>query len=283
MSATTATTILTNRTLRWSSPLIFNDPFDVPRELSFGITPAQIVDALAKRFAQLLRDPPMETSVLEPKVRLIVDTIKKGVPSEVLAGFLGRLQDVAAQHCPTSESMGALQAVWRHWLPKLRVLCLTESPAHAAMWYHYADQYRGAVLEFACNDNTDSPWLGARRVEYMEAKPAAYTPEGWAELLTLQPELAVKKLLDTSTYTKASDWSYENEWRIVTFKRPGDVGHHTDYTYHAEDLAGVYLGPLIAETDRNAIIANAASFPWVKIVSVSLSMSREFVFNEAGG
>ena len=34
MSASTAEVVLGNRTLRWSAPTEFNDPFDVPRELS---------------------------------------------------------------------------------------------------------------------------------------------------------------------------------------------------------------------------------------------------------
>ncbi len=36
MSPGTAKTVLENSTLRWSSPILFNDPFDVPREMSSG-------------------------------------------------------------------------------------------------------------------------------------------------------------------------------------------------------------------------------------------------------
>ena len=79
-SASTARLVLENKTLRWSSPSLFNDPFDVPRELSFGITPVEINDALARRFISLIENPPEDTSELGPKLRLIVDIVKRGIP-----------------------------------------------------------------------------------------------------------------------------------------------------------------------------------------------------------
>jgi Protein of unknown function (DUF2971) len=90
------------------------------------------------------------------------------------------------------------------------------------MWYHYADQYRGVVLEFRCDDALDSAWLAARPVTYPAAKPAVYTADGWAQLLMTQGGLAIQTLLDVATYTKAPDWSYEREWRITSFKRQTD-------------------------------------------------------------
>lgn len=35
-TASTAKAILQSSTLRWSSPLLFNDPFDVPRDMDPG-------------------------------------------------------------------------------------------------------------------------------------------------------------------------------------------------------------------------------------------------------
>lgn len=55
---------------------MFNDPFDVPRELSYGITPVQIIEALGKRCALLIENPPENTSDLNPDIKAIVDTVK---------------------------------------------------------------------------------------------------------------------------------------------------------------------------------------------------------------
>src|SRR5579863_4707262 len=82
MPAQTARLVVENTTLRWGSPSPFNDPFDVPRELLFGITSAEIVEALGRRFASLIGHPPVDTSDLGPELRLIVDTVKHGIFQE---------------------------------------------------------------------------------------------------------------------------------------------------------------------------------------------------------
>ncbi|HHT9144876.1 MAG TPA: hypothetical protein ACFYD4_04230 [Candidatus Wunengus sp. YC61] len=172
MPASTARLVLDNRTLRWSSPSLFNDPFDVPRELSFGITPAEIVEALARRFASLIEHPPEDTSDLEPKLRLIVDTVKRGIPPELRSEMIAGLKETSGTHQTGGQSMEALRDLWRSLIPHFRILCLTESPAHSAMWFHYADQYKGAVLEFNCNDELDSAWLDAQPVTYPSRQTA---------------------------------------------------------------------------------------------------------------
>jgi hypothetical protein len=174
--------------------------------------------------------------------------------------------------------MDALRAMWRDWIPQFRILCLTESPAHAAMWYHDADQYRGVVLEFRCDDALDSAWLAARPVTYPAAKPAVYTADGWAQLLMTQGGLAIETLLDVATYTKAPDWSYEREWRITSFMRQTDTGPFTDYKFDPRELTGVYLGPNIPEPHQEAITALATRFPRARLWNVSIGMDCEFAF-----
>ena len=282
MSAATARAVLTNRTLRWSSPVLFNDPFDVPRELSYGLTPADIIEALSARMADLIENPPEDTSQLPPGVQLIVDTVKRGISPQLRAELLDGLTETAASHRPAGESMESLRAMWRATIPDFRILCLTESPDHVAMWYHYADQYKGVVLEFACNDALDSAWLMAQQVEYSSVKPDIYTAAGWANLLTLRQDLAVRKMLSSSTFTKSSDWSYEREWRITSVKRPTDTGPFTDYKFHPEELVGIYLGPMIEPEDGDTVVSLSAAFPGAHSWKSSIGLSREFQFDPVG-
>ena len=257
---------------------MFNDPFDVPRELSFGVTPEEIVQALARRVACLIQTPPEDMSTLEPKLRLIVDTVRNGITPELKQELLAGLSEVAGSLRPTSAAMDELREMWRNWLPDHRILCLTESPAHAAMWYHYADQYRGAVLEFRCVDELDSAWLLARPVTYPASKPAVYSADGWAEILTMPHQQAVQTILHTATYTKSPDWSYESEWRVASFKRKTDAGPFIDYQFAPTELAAVYLGPNMNAEDRAALGAAAAAFPATKLQVTAIGMSREFQF-----
>lgn len=280
VSASTAEIVLRNRTLRWSSPVLFNDPFDVPRELSFGVTPEQIVSALADNFSSLIENPPEDVSVFEPKVRLVLEAVKRGISPDLKKELLAGIREVAADQRPTSHSLDALRQLWRSLLPDYRILCLTKSPAHMAMWYHYADRYCGAVLEFQCIDEIDSAWFAAKPVSYPAEKPFVYTANGWAQLLNMPHDVAVQTLIHTATYTKSPDWSYESEWRVVSSKRPTDTGNYTDYKFDPRELSAVYLGPLISSSDRQALLDATKVYPRVKIWNVTIGLSRELEVRE---
>lgn len=281
MSAETARIVLTNRSLRWSSPVLFNDPFDVPRELSFGISAEEFVQASGRRMIQLIENPPEDTTQFLPKLRMIVEAVKRGISNELKAELLSGIKETVASNHASGKPMDELRELWRKWIPDHRILCLTESNAHAAMWYHYADRYRGVVLELRCVDELDSAWLAASPVTYPATKPAVYTADGWAELLCLQHEVAMKAVLRIATYTKAPDWSYESEWRIASFKRPTDTGDFSDFKFDRQELAAVYFGPMISPDARLALRIAAGAFPAARLWDVAIGMSREFTFRDA--
>jgi hypothetical protein len=283
MPASTASLVLRNSTFRWSAPELFNDPFDVPRELSFGIEPKQMSKASAQRIAALIMSPPADTSDLSPLLRLIIDTVKRGISEKAMQALLSGLEDEIGGDTSSGESLEAMRTMWRNTLPNFRILCLTENPAHASMWHHYADQYRGVVIELRCVDELDSPWVAAKPVTYPQEKPLVYTAEGWAELLSLRQDLAIRRMLDLATYTKSPEWEYEAEWRLVSTKRPHEMGNHSDYKFHPDEIGGIYLGPRISQEDRESVAALAANYPNAKLWNVSIGKSRELQFSAAGG
>jgi hypothetical protein len=278
MSAEVAHLVLTNATLRWSSPTLFNDPFDVPRELSFGITADALGLALGAKMAQLIEDPPDETTQLVPELRLIVEMVKKGIPAQLKAEMLAGLRDSDCCQPQKGDSLEEMRRMWRRLIPDYRILCLTESATHTAMWYHYADKYRGVVLEFLCSDELDSAWLAAQPVAYPDPKPQIYSADGWAEIMCQRQDLAVKTILNLATYTKSPDWRYESEWRIASHKRPSDTGDFTDYKFDRRELGGVYFGPMSPLEVRSSLAELAEAYPSARLWDVSIGMSREFVF-----
>lgn len=278
MPASTAQIVLTTCSLRWSSPILFNDPFDVPRELSAGVTTDELVKASGRRMHELIEHPPENTTELQPKLRLIVEAMRKGVPPQVRKKLLAEIDEVTLKNRPTSAAMEELRELWRSWLPDHRILCLTESPDHVAMWYHYADKYRGVVLELKCVDELNSAWLIARPVEYLAEIPPTYTADGWAEIMTLKLEVAIEKMLYTTTHIKSPDWSYESEWRVSSFKRPADTGHFSDYRFYREELGAIYFGPLVSPDDRRSLCVAARAFPVIRLWDVEIGMRRELTF-----
>jgi hypothetical protein len=250
--------------------------------MSFGITPEDIMHALSLRMTELIESLPNDTSDLKPELRLIVETVKKGIPENLKKDLIEGINDVANEHRPRSDSLDELRTMWRAFIPDFRILCLAESPAHAAMWSHYADQYSGAVLEFRCVDGLDSAWLTAKPVRYPKSKPEVYTADGWAKILTMPNEKAIRTIIDISTFTKSQDWSYEKEWRITSFKRPNDIGHFTDYKFHPDELAAAYLGPMASTSDREILIKLAKNYPNVVVCDVVIGLDREFQFEKQG-
>ena len=280
MSASTAKLVLRGKCIRWSSPVLFNDPFDVPRELAQGISPSEIQKAVGEHFAYLLQNPPENLDDLNPKVAFIVNAARRANP-ELMAQLVQAARDVAAEQAQKRDgsTLEEIQKMWRSWLPDFRILCLSASPEKTSMWYHYSDRYRGVVLELLCSDERDSPWLAAEPVRYPEQAPELLTPSGWGRLMTLQTEVSIKKLLHEYTFNKTPDWSYEEEWRITTFKRPQDTGNFTDWTLSPLDFSKVFLGPHISDSDRLEILnLLRGDLAHVVPVQARIELDRRFTF-----
>jgi Protein of unknown function (DUF2971) len=91
----------------------------------------------------------------------------------------------------------------------LGVLCLSGSDQNALMWSHYADSHRGALIEFDENHSTfkrrrsNADELGHfRHVCYSDTRPHINAMSG--EQVFVQLAL-----------TKALDWAYEQEQRLL--------------------------------------------------------------------
>ncbi|MDY1046982.1 DUF2971 domain-containing protein [Pseudomonas coleopterorum] len=86
------------------------------------------------------------------------------------------------------------------------VLCLTESPSEILMWSHYAQYHKGFCIEYRVDEGSLLESM-ARPVRYTEIYPS----------LSLKnlPVDADENFIDICVHTKASQWSYEREWRVM--------------------------------------------------------------------
>lgn len=94
------------------------------------------------------------------------------------------------------------KAVLTNNAAKFRVFYLAPAATSLLMWAHYADKHKGLCLEF---DATKEKLWQARRVVYLDKLPHLT-----ADLMT-NPEM----LLERSLLTKSTEWSYEEEYRIL--------------------------------------------------------------------
>ncbi len=123
------------------------------------------------------------------------------------------------------------------------------------MWNHYADSYRGVLLQFEAVDALDSVWLLARPVVYQAAPPAIADARRWARCMLRKDKRTYLDMFTEYQYTKTPDWAYEREWRIATFALPEESGECSYWAFNPRELVGVYLGPRCSEQDQTDILA----------------------------
>jgi hypothetical protein len=239
VTAATAKIILANRTLRWSSPIHFNDIFDVHREVAPNIPAESISQVVTNSLFCMIEQSGLLTSLSEQQRQ----QFRHDFDDEV-------------RHCPTElqsldVTLAILRQQWREAIPAMRILCLCERNDIPTMWAHYTDQHRGVVLRFECSEFHDSPWLLARPVKYSPSLPAFATAEGFAARMLDGP----RALFEDYCYLKTPDWAYECEWRVVCSACRDDHGTASDWGFAPSSLSEVILGPRISHEDAHDITA----------------------------
>lgn len=236
MSAATAKLVLTGSALRWSSPLIFNDVFDVPTELaSFSVT--EINSASIPFIVSLFERLGLAQFSPEQLEAIIALCSCEALLSEELAHL-------------AEASLEAFRVHWRETVPTMRILCLCKHPDIAAMWGLYADSNRGVVLRFDSAGAHDS-WLLAKPIIYTDTLPRFLRPDGIIEAIMAGPQA----LFEDLCYTKTTDWSHEREWRILCYARPGETGSSSDWPFEPKTLTEIILGPRASQQDAFDIAA----------------------------
>jgi hypothetical protein len=256
VKADIAKTILVTRKLRWSSPLLFNDPFDITQELRLNFDQAELNAALADELALLIERGDVPSVPNHPALTVLLRALIGQNNPDVLQKIAVELRHEPID--PTAgqiESFSALKEVWSDIVTEMRIFCLSELNDVTSMWLHYTDQYRGAVLEFECVDEIDSPLLVARPVIYQDSLPEIAEKQAWARSMLGLTNKTCTDLFTEYQYIKTTAWSYEREWRVVSFARPGESGMFTDYSFHPRGLSGIYLGERCAERDLNDILS----------------------------
>lgn len=228
VTAKVAKIVLATRKLRWSSPLLFNDPFDVTQELRLNFDEAELSAVLTDKVASLIEEGDFSNSVKHPAFALLLRVVRYASPDirRVMARELR--QNIGTPTSGQIQAFAALRDKWREMVPTFRVLCLSELNDVTPMWLHYADEYKGVVLEFSAIDELDSAFLAARPVIYQDTPPAITDSHTWARCMLGQSESTYRDLFTEYQYVKTTPWSYEKEWRIVSGARPGESGLFAD-------------------------------------------------------
>lgn len=252
MTAATALAVLRNRTLRWSTPRTFNDPFDVQFDLRIEIDPAEVRQlSLEKAWQDRFGPNPAPAG---NALGLIMRSLRGIGPDLTLAEFEREFGDALDQSIATSlATLPRFGAEARRHLRNSKILCLTIAPENFLMWTHYAGQHTGVVLEFRNVPGLDSPWSEARAVNYVDELPVLIDNEELSNVLSGRSELNAGSVIARLVYSKSRAFDYEREWRIYSGDGRDPELAFEDLGFHPDELASVIFGARTAPQDEAQI------------------------------
>lgn len=258
-SAEVACIILNNQTVRWNSPLRFNDPFDC----YFSAAPKFDVKAMGKKFRSrwydllLSKATPMFNSDNSYAARHIAmrqklhrDGLKTRAQLDKMFG------GIHAQYITQFENLcSEIEREWKSWLRTYRILCVCEEKENLLLWSHYAKDHTGVVFQLECIKKLDVPLLASRPVIYSDVAPALFSETEWLNCcLGLGPMVEFSNTWEKLVTTKGTVWSYEKEWRAVSVRRDGEPETYSDTKFHPREISKIFLGCRIEEKDKTRLL-----------------------------
>ncbi len=243
-SADTAKKVIGTRSFRWSSPQIFNDPFDHQIGLVFPYTGDELARALENMAeSAIFGEPafnPLHVTAYGESLRLL-RLIREGLPRQkVMADLRLASREIAKAfpaHCKQ------LNEALISFLTHSRVLCLTETPDNVVMWSHYASEHRGVVFKLRRLEELDHRFLVAQKVVYTDQPLAFLNLKEHSENLVGLANHDLTSRIWQIAYRKHSDWAYEREWRVHIPLLDQPAGDGLSYFDEPKELfEAIYLG-----------------------------------------
>ncbi|MFZ3136222.1 MAG: DUF2971 domain-containing protein, partial [Thermodesulfovibrionales bacterium] len=182
-----------------------------------------------------------DTGLKNPKLDYMRKHLRKD--SYPVEQFVETIKPVAKDLIPIGNNIIEIEKErWEKDIETYRILCFSEFNDSDLMWKRYAEKHSGIVFQWKPIAAIDSPLYVARPVIYSDDIPEVATFEYITEVaIGLKPMISTDEFLTLVT-TKATSWSDENEWRIVSTKRNYDSGEYEDVPFSPQEIYAVYLG-----------------------------------------
>lgn len=256
-SSKTALINLETNKLRWSSPKLFNDPSEFKRIPSFSPS----LDEAIKMFPEIiLKVAKGNYKVDENKLALSTSHFLQ-LAKHCVTKDIDLMSLLKGENIPTSFSDIAYAEVMKQYVDnelinQARIICLTNIPTNPAMWANYADSNSGCLLGFRHLPKLDTPFQTAKRVVYSPEK--SIVGSGLDFLLYGGTPEIFKATFNDICFTKRKEWSYEEEWRVMTLSYDEDHALCGDYKFYEDELESVTFG-LKATEDTKLLVKDAVT------------------------
>ena len=237
---------LVNQCFRYSSPLKFNDPFDIQNELGTDFDMSEFPSATMAVIEHYVKN---DLPIPNPNVGFgkAILTMREGARSqgykkekieEMTYPLLGHLMD---------EIINGIEGLNKQWnisMRESRVFCVTEDNDNLLMWAHYSYDHTGLVFQLATLAEEDDILSAARKVEYRDNPVSFFSLQELIEwvLFGVEPDFT-KVQYSLHAHQKSKHWAYENEWRVVDMQQyDHKYDLHIDHKFKPKQLENIYFG-----------------------------------------
>lgn len=268
LSPATAKIVLENRTLRWSSPPLLNDPFDMQFAFQirhdFAALKPRVLDAKWDHILGRHLDLPL--NALGRMIRENQERFRL-FSREEFDQHIGPSVDRSFEELIGNRDRH--NRVLVDFFGNDKIFCVSARPDIILMWSHYAANHSGVVLRFR-TDTLNNPFGVARPVEYVDEMPSLYTDEALVRLLSGYDGLDHNALMHTVVSTKSAHWAYEEELRIYSGAGRSPAAFE-DIAFGRHEIDGVIFGARTSDPDRERITALAAAYPAIELLRARVS------------
>lgn len=221
VTAETALKILMTRTVKYSSPVTFNDPFDTQTRIGFDVEDLELSEMLGDKLYALThaaKEPVLDIAApLSGSIKRVWHKVKNSSQKMTMDDFAEYNKPVIQSSNRIIEAEARrVNDGWAQTVKASRVFCVSEEPGNLLMWAHYAKDHQGAVIEFECLPELDTPLCVAKKVQYVPRPPVLAIASDFIDWMTgqgsKQPDHG--SLLFDLFLSKSEHWAYEREWRV---------------------------------------------------------------------
>lgn len=259
--------------LSWSSPVLFNDPFDNQMNMLLEEDRESMVDDFLSRLEGAVKgEVTLDYNLgTDSQPVQMLQLIKDDYPDQYQNILTSVRASISESLNGIDEKFSTLTGPILRAFALLSILCLSKIKDSLLMWSHYADNHRGVVLEFKASSK-ESIFNQAKKVIYSKS---------FAKFNFKEMRDDSNSVIDKYVLTKNIDWNYEEEWRIsiplTDYKVPRELR-----SFDSNDLAALYLGCRISDSNKTTIVSlRNRFFPHAKIYQAEKSLEGfSLIFKE---
>ncbi|WMI72157.1 DUF2971 domain-containing protein [Aminobacterium sp. MB27-C1] len=245
---------LKEKKFKWSSPSVFNDPYDCQFSVFSKGSNQEIMEILLEQLIEIaLQTRGKEPAFFLPEVQQRFNLIKRRMRDSKSNGQVRHLRNKIRSignfyngNSILSNLAKTLNNRRQDFSKEVKIFCVTETNDNLLMWSHYAQEHRGLVIKIKCLPEGDgSPLCAARKVQYKNSLPCI-TPDIIAPIL-LSPGrqeyyAKIEEIYLSWFLRKSMVWSYEKEWRVISYPLMSRRYDFYFCEFHPNEIEGIYLG-----------------------------------------